>query len=56
MDKSRPGERYLLGGHNMTFAEYFDRIELASKEYHPRATARSRWDVSPFQRSSKVIL
>jgi dihydroflavonol-4-reductase len=45
MDKGRPGERYLLGGHNMTFAEYFDRIERASKEYHPRLKAHSRWPV-----------
>ncbi|HEX7501425.1 MAG TPA: NAD-dependent epimerase/dehydratase family protein, partial [Polyangia bacterium] len=26
MEKGRPGERYLLGGHNMSFAEYFDRM------------------------------
>ena len=45
MDKGRPGERYLLGGHNMTFAEYFDRIERASKEYHLRLKARGRWSV-----------
>jgi Nucleoside-diphosphate-sugar epimerases len=45
MDKGRAGERYLLGGHNMTFAEYFDRIERASKEYHPRLKARGRWPV-----------
>jgi dihydroflavonol-4-reductase len=36
MEKGRPGERYLLGGHNMTFAEYFDRMERLSKEYSPR--------------------
>jgi dihydroflavonol-4-reductase len=45
MDKGRPGERYLLGGHNMSFAEYFDRIERASKEYHLRLKARGRWSV-----------
>jgi dihydroflavonol-4-reductase len=45
MEKGRPGERYLLGGHNMTFAEYFDRIERASKEYHPRVKAHGRWPV-----------
>jgi len=45
MEKGRAGERYLLGGHNMTFAEYFDRIERASKEYHPRLKAKSRWPV-----------
>jgi dihydroflavonol-4-reductase len=36
MEKGRPGERYLLGGHNMTFAEYFDRMERLSKDYSPR--------------------
>jgi dihydroflavonol-4-reductase len=29
----------------MTFAEYFDRIERASKEYHLRLKAHSRWPV-----------
>lgn len=45
MEKGRPGERYLLGGHNMTFAEYFDRIERISKEYHPRIKLGGRWTV-----------
>lgn len=45
MDKGRSGERYLLGGHNMTFAEYFDRIERISKEYHPRIKLGGRWTV-----------
>ena len=36
MQKGRPGERYLLGGHNMTFAEYFDRMERFSKDYCAR--------------------
>jgi dihydroflavonol-4-reductase len=43
MDTGRPGERYLLGGHNMSFAEYFDRIERVSKEYHPRVKAPGQW-------------
>ncbi len=43
MEKGRPGERYLLGGHNMSFAEYFDRIERVSKDYHPRLKAPGRW-------------
>ena len=45
MEKGRPGERYLLGGYNMSFAEYFDRIERVSKEYHPRLKAPGRWSV-----------
>jgi len=55
MDKGRPGERYLLGGHNMTFAEYFDRIERASKEYHPRLKAHSRWPVLAAKVQSAVF-
>jgi dihydroflavonol-4-reductase len=43
MEKGRPGERYLLGGHNMTFAEYFDRMERLSKAYSPRIKLRSDW-------------
>lgn len=43
MEKGRPGERYLLGGHNMTFEEYFDRMERLSKEYSPRIKVRSDW-------------
>jgi dihydroflavonol-4-reductase len=43
MEKGRPGERYLLGGHNMTFAEYFDRMERLSKEYSPRLKLRGDW-------------
>ena len=55
MDKGRPGERYLLGGHNMTFAEYFDRIERASKEYHPRVKAHGRWPVLAAKVQSAVF-
>lgn len=43
MEKGRPGERYLLGGHNMTFAEYFDRMERLSKEYSPRIKLKGDW-------------
>jgi dihydroflavonol-4-reductase len=55
MDKGRHGERYLLGGHNMTFAEYFDRIERASKEYHPRLKARGRWSVLAAQAQTALF-
>jgi dihydroflavonol-4-reductase len=40
MEKGRPGERYMLGGHNMTFAEYFDRMERLSKKYSTRIKLR----------------
>jgi dihydroflavonol-4-reductase len=43
MEKGRPGERYLLGGHNMTFAQYFDRMERLSKEYSPRIKLPGNW-------------
>jgi dihydroflavonol-4-reductase len=43
MEKGRPGERYLLGGHNMTFAEYFDRMERLSKAYSPRIKLPGDW-------------
>jgi dihydroflavonol-4-reductase len=43
MEKGRPGERYLLGGHNMTFAQYFDRMERLSKEYSPRIKLPGDW-------------
>ena len=36
MEKGRAGERYLLGGHNMSFADYFDRMERLSKAYTGR--------------------
>ncbi|MBN2575316.1 MAG: NAD-dependent epimerase/dehydratase family protein [Deltaproteobacteria bacterium] len=43
MDRGRAGERYLLGGHNMSFAEYFDRMERLSKEYAPRIKLPGNW-------------
>ncbi len=43
MEKGRAGERYLLGGHNMSFAEYFDRMERLSKEYAARVKLRGDW-------------
>ena len=55
MDRGRPGERYLLGGHDMTFAEYFDRIERASKEYHPRLKAHGRWPVLAAKLQSATV-
>lgn len=45
MEKGRAGERYLLGGHNMTVVEYFDRLERLSKQYTPRIKATGHWPV-----------
>jgi dihydroflavonol-4-reductase len=36
MERGRPGERYLLGGPNWTFAEFFGRLERTSKVRGPR--------------------
>ncbi len=36
MDRGRPGERYLVGGPNWTFAEFFGRLERVSKVRGPR--------------------
>jgi dihydroflavonol-4-reductase len=31
MERGRPGQRYLLGGHNMTFADFFGRLARMTK-------------------------
>jgi dihydroflavonol-4-reductase len=36
MDRGRPGERYLLGGPNWSFEDFFGRLERASKVRGPR--------------------
>lgn len=36
LERGRPGERYLLGGPNWTFHEFFGRLERASKVRRPR--------------------
>jgi dihydroflavonol-4-reductase len=43
MEKGRPGERYLLGGHNMSFSEYFSRMERLSKDYCARIKLPGEW-------------
>jgi dihydroflavonol-4-reductase len=35
MERGRPGERYLLGGHNWSFADYFGRLERLTKVSAP---------------------
>jgi len=43
MDRGQPGERYLLGGPNWTFREFFGRLERASKVEAPRLSVGGRW-------------
>ena len=40
MERGTPGERYLLGGMNWTFAEYFGRLERLTKVAGPRLRGR----------------
>ncbi len=42
-DVGRPGERYLLGAANWTFAEFFGRLERISKVRGPRIRIADRW-------------
>lgn len=43
MEKGRPGERYLLGGYNWTFNEFFGRLERLSKVSGPLIRGRGKW-------------
>jgi dihydroflavonol-4-reductase len=45
MERGRPGERYLLGGYNWTFAEFFGRLERLTKVAGPMLKARGKWTV-----------
>jgi dihydroflavonol-4-reductase len=42
MERGRPGERYLLGGPNWTFAEFFGRLARMTKIAGPRLRAPRR--------------
>jgi dihydroflavonol-4-reductase len=42
LTRGRPGERYLLGGANMTFRDFFGRLERLSGVSAPRVTLPSR--------------
>lgn len=46
LEKGAPGERYLLGGANMTFAELFGRLERLSGVAAPRPRLPSRVNVA----------
>lgn len=43
MQQGGPGERYLLGGSNWTFAEYFGRLTRMTKVAGPMLKARGSW-------------
>jgi dihydroflavonol-4-reductase len=43
MERGRAGDRYLLGGHNWTFAEFFGRLERLTKVSGPVLRARPGW-------------
>jgi len=43
LDRGRPGRRYLLGGPNWSFAEFFGRLSRASKVAPPRLQVPDRW-------------
>lgn len=43
MSKGSPGERYLLGGYNWTFSEFFGRLERLSKVPGPLIRGRGKW-------------
>jgi dihydroflavonol-4-reductase len=34
-ERARPGERYMLGGHNTTWAALIDRVARLSRVHHP---------------------
>jgi dihydroflavonol-4-reductase len=45
MERGRAGERYLLGGHNMSFADFFGRLERLTKIAGPRLRGSGKWTV-----------
>ncbi len=43
MDRGKPGERYLVGGHNLTFEDFFGRLERISGVRAPWLKLPTRW-------------
>ncbi|MCG5054775.1 MAG: NAD-dependent epimerase/dehydratase family protein [Myxococcales bacterium] len=54
MQKGEPGERYLLGGYNWTFREFFGRLERLTKVRGPLVQGRGRWPYFASQLQSAV--
>jgi dihydroflavonol-4-reductase len=55
MERGRPGERYLLGGYNWTFSEFFGRLERLTKVAGPMLKARGKWTVFAAQAQAAVF-
>jgi dihydroflavonol-4-reductase len=45
MERGRAGERYLMGGYNCTFQEFFGRLARLSKVAGPRVRPPGKWTV-----------
>jgi len=54
MERGRAGERYLLGGYNWTFADFFGRLERLTKVAGPLLKARGKWTVLAAQAQAAV--
>src|SRR5262249_50753028 len=58
LDRGRPGERYLLGGPNWTFKEFFGRLERASKVRAPALRlpeSAQRWGAALVERAFRAV-
>lgn len=55
MEKGRPGERYLLGGYNWTFAELFGRLERLTKIPGPKLRAPGKWQEIAARAQSAIL-
>jgi dihydroflavonol-4-reductase len=55
MERGRAGERYLLGGYNWTFSEFFGRLERLTKVAGPLLKARGKWTVLAAQAQAAVM-
>jgi dihydroflavonol-4-reductase len=55
MERGRAGERYLLGGYNWTFSEFFGRLERLTKVPGPLLKARGKWPVLAAHAQAAVL-
>jgi dihydroflavonol-4-reductase len=55
MERGRAGERYLLGGFNWTFSEFFGRLERLTKVAGPMLKARGKWTVLAAHAQAAVL-
>jgi dihydroflavonol-4-reductase len=54
MERGRAGERYLMGGHNCTFREFFGRLERLTKVSGPKLRPPGAWSVLAAQAQAAV--